>query len=45
MGRAIRPGGRGGGGRSEDRGTKGSQDGGQNIQVFTRGLSTQRVWI
>lgn len=42
MGGAIGPRVRGSG-RSEDGGTEGCQDGGQNIQVFTGRLSNQRV--
>lgn len=45
VGGTIWPRVRGRGGRSEDGGTEGRQDGGQNIQVFTGRLSTQRVWI
>lgn len=43
MGGAIGPRVRGGVGRSEDGGTEGRQDGGQNIQVLAGRLSAQRV--
>lgn len=45
MGGAIRPRVRGSGGRSEDSGIEGCQDGGQYIQVLTGWWSSQRVWI